>query len=296
MISVVIPVFNEEKSLKELYWRLVKVLKKDFEIIFVDDGSTDNSAMKILEIKEKDPRVSLVSLRRNFGKSKALMAGFQKTKGEVVITLDADLQDAPEEIPSFLKKINEGYDLVVGWKKKRKDPFLTVFLSRIFNLFISFLTKIKIHDINCGFKAYKREVIENLDLYGDLYRFIPVLAASEGFRVAEIEVVHFPRKYGKSKYGISKFFRGFFDFFTILFLTKFKNRPLHFFGLVGGLLFLIGFLICGYLTILWFGGESIGRRPLLILGILLVIVGIQFFSTGLLGELIVSSIFKKNEK
>jgi len=297
MISIVIPVFNEEKSLKELYQRINNVLKKDWEIIFVDDGSTDSSALQISKIAEKDKRVSLSSLSRHLGKAKALMKGFQNSKGEIVVTLDADLQDEPEEIPKFLAKIDEGYDLVNGWKKQRKDSLLVVLFSRILNFFISKFTALKIHDINCGFKAYKKSVVTSLNLYGDLYRFIPILAVNKGFRVIEIGVSHAPRKYSHSKYGLFKGFQGFFDIFTILFLTKFKDRPLHFFGPFGFLLFLTGFFISLYLTILWLQGESIGRRPLLILGLLLIITGIQIFTTGLLAELIISVFHeKRNEK
>jgi glycosyltransferase involved in cell wall biosynthesis len=294
MISIVIPVFNEEKSLKELYQRIAKVLKENWEIIFINDGSTDSSCLEITKIIKQDKRVSLVS-QRHLGKAKALMSGFEQTKGEIVLTLDADLQDEPEEIPKFLKKINQGYDLVSGWKKRRKDPFLVVFFSRIFNFFISCLTPLKVHDINCGFKAYKKAVLANLNLYGDLYRFIPILAVNEGFAVGEVEIKHASRKYGYSKYSLFKGFRGFFDLFTILFLTKFKSRPLHFFGPLGFLLFATGFVISLYLTVLWLQGEIIGRRPLLILGILLIIIGIQLFTTGLVAELIVSIFHEKRE-
>ncbi|MBM3205366.1 glycosyltransferase family 2 protein [Candidatus Shapirobacteria bacterium] len=294
MISVIVPVFNEEKSLTELYQRIKKVLPKDGEIVFVDDGSTDNSSLKMARIAKKDKQVSFLRLKHS-GKANALMDGFKKTKGEIVITLDADLQDAPEEIPKFLKKINEGYDLVSGWKRQRKDNFAVVFFSRILNFFVSRMTPLKIHDVNCGFKAYKKDVLKNLNLYGDLYRFIPILAVNDGFRVGEVEVRHAPRKYGRSKYGLLKGFRGLFDLLTILFLTKFKTRPFHFFGPLGCFLFLAGFLISLYLTILWFQGESIGRRPLLILGILLIIIGIQIFSTGLVAELIVSIFHEKRK-
>lgn len=296
MISIVVPVFNEEKSLKELYQRIDKVLKGSWEIIFVDDGSTDSSALQVLKIAEKDKRVSLASLSRHLGKSKALMRGFQDAKGEIIVTLDADLQDEPEEIPKLLTKIEEGYDLVSGWKKQRKDFFLVVLFSRIFNFFIARIASLKIHDINCGFKAYKRNVVTSLNLYGDLYRFIPILAANEGFRITEVEVKHAPRKYGHSKYSLAKGFRGILDLFTILFLTKFKNKPLHFFGSAGFLSFLAGLAISLYLTILWLQGEAIGRRPLLILGILLLIIGIQLFTTGLLAELIVNTFYRKNDQ
>lgn len=296
MISIIIPVFNEEQSLNELHSRILECLKGKMEIIFVDDGSTDSSLKIIENLAGKDKRVKFVSLGKNFGKSKALMAGIKNSKGEILVTIDADLQDDPAEIPRLLNKIRKGYDLVVGWKKKRKDSLGIIIASRIFNCFVSRLSGVKLHDINCGLKVLTKETAESFNLYGDLYRFIPILAANKGFKVTEVEIKHFPRRYGRSKYGVSKLYRGFFDFFTVLFLTKFKTRPLHFFGFLGSSLFFTGVLICSYLTILWFQGESIGRRPLLILGILLIIVGIQLFSTGLLAELIVSNIYKETEK
>lgn len=295
MISLVIPVFNEEKSLDELYERVVKALKgRAFELIFVNDGSTDRSGQLIEKLKAKDKRISLVTFRQNQGKSRALMAGFRQSRGEIVVTLDADLQDQPEEIKKLLGKLEEGFDLICGWKKKREDPWLNVLFSRFFNLVIGLTTKVSLHDINCGLKAFRRETVENLNLYGDLYRFIPVLAAKEGFRVSEVEVSHASRKYGTSKYGISKFIRGFFDLFTILFLTNFKTRPLHLFGFLGGAMITLGIIICLYLTILWFSGQAIGGRPLLFLGILLIISGVQLFTSGLLAELIFHTREKAN--
>jgi len=288
MISIIIPFLNEEKSIDELYQRISGFLnKKDFEIIFVNDGSSDKSLEIVQKIINKDKKTSLISFKRNKGKSLALMAGFKKAQGDIIITMDADLQDQPEEIGKLITKLDEGYDLVSGWKKKRNDPGVFVVFSRIFNWLIRKTTKLPVHDINCGFKIYKREVIENLVLYGDFYRFIPILAAQEGFKVGEIEVVHAPRKYGKSKYGFSKFFKGFFDLLTVLFLINFENKPFHLFGTAGISLFGLGFFILTYLTGLWFSGESIGRRPLLIFGMLLMIVGIQLFSLGLLAELLV---------
>lgn len=287
MISLVIPVFNEEKSLLELYERVIKALRdKTFELVFVNDGSIDGSEQVIKKLQKKDKRVSLISFRQNQGKSRALMAGLKQSRGEMVVTLDADLQDQPEEIKKLLGKLEQGFDLVCGWKKKRKDPWLNVLFSRFFNLTVGLTTKVFLHDINCGLKAFRREVAENLNFYGDLYRFIPVLAAKEGFRVTEVEVSHASRKYGASKYGVSKFIRGFFDLFTILFLTNFKTRPLHLFGLLGLLMAGLGVVICLYLTTLWFSGQTIGNRPLLFLGILLIIAGIQLFTSGLLAELI----------
>ncbi|RJR23669.1 glycosyltransferase [Candidatus Microgenomates bacterium] len=287
MISIISPVYNEKESLKELYQRVAEVFKdKKFELIFVNDGSTDGSGEVIEEIAKKDTKVRLVSFKRNQGKSKALMAGFEAAKGEEIITMDADLQDRPEETPKLISELSR-YDLVSGWKKKRNDPFLSVVFSRVFNFVVGITTGVYLHDINCGLKAYRREVTENINLYGDLYRFIPVLASREGFKVGEIEVQHEQRKYGSSKYGYSKFLRGFFDLFTILFLTNFKLRPLHLFGLIGGVMILMGLIACSYLTIVWFSGEAIGGRPLLFLGVLLIISGLQFFLSGLLAELII---------
>lgn len=297
MISIIIPFLNEEQSLGELYQRLLNSLEdRNFEIIFVNDGSTDSSKEVVEEIVKNDKRVRLFSLRRNKGKSVALMTGFEKAKGEVIVTMDADLQDRPEEIEKLIQKLNEGYDLVSGWKKRRNDPEIFVLSSQVFNWIIRRTTGVMIHDINCGFKIYRKEVIENLNLYGDLYRFIPILAATESFKAGEVEVNHSPRKYGKSKYGMSKFFKGFFDLLAVLFLLNFQNNPMRLFGSVGISLFGLGSAILVYLTGLWFMGESIGRRPLLIFGILLVIVGIQLLSLGLLAELLVSNskITKKN--
>jgi glycosyltransferase involved in cell wall biosynthesis len=287
--SVVIPVYNEEGSLDELGQRLVKVLNGlpgDWEIIFIDDGSTDNSFEKIKRLVQKDSRIKGVKFRRNSGKSAAYSWGFQLARGDILFTLDADLQDRPEEIPKFVKKLREEYDAVFGWKAKRYDPRGVVIASRIFNFTVSFLTGVKLHDFNCGLRAFKKEVVSGIKLYGGLYRFIPFLITDKGFKITEIKVSHAPRRHGKSKYGIAKFSRGFFDLFTAIFLLQFLEQPLHLFGAIGAAFLVVGFIINVYLTILWFSGESIGERPLLILGVLLVIVGLQFASTGLIGEMI----------
>ena len=286
--SVILPVFNEEKSLDELIQRLVKVLnnlKDNYEIIFIDDGSSDKSLAIMQKLSHKNPKIKVISFRKNFGKSTALICGFHFSLGEIIFTMDADLQDQPEDIPLFLKKFKQGYDSVSGWKKHRYDPIDKVIVSRIFNFLATKLTGVKIHDFNCGFKAYKREAIKDLELYGDLYRFIPALISWQGFKVGEIEVNHHRRLYGKSKFGQSRLIRGILDLFTTVFILRFLKRPLHFFGFLGLMFFLLGFLISLYLTIIWFGGQSIGHRPLLILGILLIVVGFQFISTGLLGEM-----------
>lgn len=290
-ISVVIPVMNEEDSLPILYDRLSEVLQtvsSEYEIVFIDDGSTDNSFVILNDLHHQDShRIKVLQFRRNFGKSAALSAGFAEVSGDIVFTMDADLQDDPQEIPQFLAKLEEGYDLVSGWKFPRLDPISKTFPSKIFNQVTSFLTGVKLHDFNCGFKAYRREVVQELQLYGELYRFIPALAHQQGFKVTEIKVKHHPRKFGYSKYGFSRLFRGFFDLITVLFLTQYIRRPLHLFGWPGVLSFLIGMIINLYLTGLWFAGERpIGNRPLLMLGVLLLIVGIQFFSFGLLADMI----------
>jgi len=286
--SVVLPVFNEEKSLEELTQRLIKVfngLQESYEIIFVDDGSQDNSFRVAEKLSRKNSKIKIISFRKNFGKSTALACGFHFSSGEIIFTMDADLQDQPEDIPLFLQEFKKGYDLVSGWKKNRHDPIDKVLVSRIFNFLAAKLTGVKIHDFNCGFKAYKKETLKNLELYGDLYRFIPALIFWQGFKVGEIIVHHKQRSFGKSKFGQSRLPRGVFDLFTIVFILRFLKRPLHFFGSLGLVFFLLGLLISLYLTIIWFGGQAIGHRPLLILGVLLIVIGFQFISTGLLGEM-----------
>ncbi|HOJ92400.1 MAG TPA: glycosyltransferase family 2 protein [Dictyoglomaceae bacterium] len=289
-VSYIIPVKNEEGTLQELYSKIKDVserLSLSFEIIFIDDGSTDNSFEIMRNLSVLDKRVKIIKFRRNFGKASALSAGFEKANGEIIITMDADLQDDPKEIPEFLEKIEEGYDMVSGWKKNRRDPLSKRLPSKIFNKITSLLTGVKIHDFNCGFKAYRKEVIENIDIYGELYRYIPALVNSKGFRIGEIEVEHHPRVYGKSKYGFERILKGFLDLITVVFLTRFLRRPMHFFGGTGIVFFTLGFLINLGLTIYKFvSGALIGGRPLLTLGVLLMILGVQFLSIGLLGEML----------
>ncbi|MBW1854847.1 MAG: glycosyltransferase family 2 protein, partial [Deltaproteobacteria bacterium] len=238
---------------------------------------------------EKDKRLKVVRFRKNFGKAAALTAGFNEAKGEIIITLDADLQDLPEEIPALLKTMDNGYDLVSGWKSQRKDSFSRRIASRLFNFITAFYTGVKIHDFNCGFKCYRREVIEELELYGELYRYIPALANWKGFKVGEVKVDHHPRVHGKSKYGSERFLRGFFDLLTVIMLTKYPEKPLHFFGLLGTILSLAGLAINIYMALLRLSGKWISNRPILLLGILLLILGVQFIFFGLIGELIVFS-------
>lgn len=292
-ISVIIPAKDEEKSIVKLYTELVNELKKinkSYEIILIDDGSNDKTFETISDIAGKDKAVQGIKLRGNFGKSVALSVGFEKARGEIIITMDADLQDNPKEIGRFLQKLEKGYDLVSGWKQKRRDPATKVLPSRIINFMTRILTGVKIHDMNCGFKAYKASVAKSLNLYGELYRFIPIFVAKQNYKIAEIPVNHRPRKYGKSKYGWSRFIKGALDLMTVVFLTSFKNRPGHFFGSIGLGLFNGGFIIGLYITYLRLTTGSIqNRHPLLYLGMLLMIVGVQLVSTGLVSELIIHS-------
>jgi glycosyltransferase involved in cell wall biosynthesis len=288
-LSIVIPVCNEGENVGELYNQLNVVLSrlgKTSEVIFVDDGSIDDTFKKLKAIK--DSRVKIVRFQRNYGKSAALSCGFKKSKGDFVITMDGDLQDDPKEIPRFLEKLNE-YDMVSGWKGKRRDPISKTIPSKFFNALTRYITGVKIHDFNCGFKGYRNYVVENVKLYGEFHRYIPALAHWKGYTVGEIEVEHHPRIHGKSKYGIGRLFKGFLDLITVTFLTLYKKRPLHIFGGVGFLLIFSAMIINLDLISLWVRGIKIGSRPLLMLGILLMVLGFQFISLGLLGEMIANS-------
>lgn len=289
--SVVVPLFNEEESLRTLTQEIVKAfqqIKMEYEIIFVDDGSTDGSLRILKDLKQQNNHIKYISFRQNYGKAAALQVGFEEVKGDAVITMDADLQDDPSEIPNLLKKLNENWDVVSGWKRKRYDPFIKKHTSKFFNYTTRLMSGIKIHDFNCGLKAYRKEVVKSINLYGELHRYIPVLAKYNGFSVTEIPVKHHPRRYGKTKYGISRFFKGFIDLITVAFTTRYVKRPLHFFGMLGSMAFLSGFLINIYLTYEWFFHNiSLTRRPLLLFGILMIIVGVQLFSVGLIGEMLV---------
>lgn len=296
-ISIIIPAKDEERSILPLYKKItseIKKLNKTYEIIFIDDGSSDSTYSEIIKITKINKNVKVIKHRGNFGKSTALQNGFDSSRGEIIITMDADLQDDPKEIQNFIKKIEEGYDLVSGWKKKRNDPITKTFPSKVINLAIRILTGLKIHDVNCGFKAYKREVVKNLNLYGDLYRFIPILADRQKFKITEIVVNHKNRVYGKSKYGWRRFISGFLDLLTIFFLTRYLKRPGHFFGFFGIICFSSGFIIGLYITYLRITTGGIAYRyPLLFLGMLLIILGVQFIMTGLLAEMIIY--FQKRE-
>lgn len=285
-VSLVIPGLNESPSLRELAQRIHEAMRdrEPYEIIFVDDGSTDDSWAVITELHQADPRIRGARLRRNFGKATALTAGFKKARGDIIVTMDADLQDDPADLPKFLAKIEEGLDVVVGWKTNRLDPANRKILSRIFNGTVRWATGVKLHDMNCGFKAYRRDVIRTIPVYGDLFRFIPALAADQGFRVTEVPVNHQARKHGTSRYGLERILRGSFDLLSVLFLTRYSKRPMHLFGLLGLLFLVAGFSIDGYLSVLWMQGNKIGDRPLLLLGVLMILLGIQLFSMGFLGE------------
>jgi glycosyltransferase involved in cell wall biosynthesis len=294
MISIVVPVHNEELSLPTLHHELEAVFADGahgpVEFIFVDDGSDDGSWRVLTALARSDPRTSAIRFRRNFGKAAALVAAFQAARGELVFTLDGDLQDDPAEIPRFLERIDAGLDVLSGWKKTRHDPWHKVFPSRIFNWLVSRLTGCRLHDHNCGFKLYRREVLREIGIYGELHRFIPVLAHARGFRVGEIEVRHRPRRHGASKYGLSRFLKGFLDLLTVRFLTRFSQRPLHVLGGIGMALFLLGSLGMAYVALLWLNPENrpIGSRPLLLYSIANLIVGAQLMSLGVLAELVTS--------
>jgi glycosyltransferase involved in cell wall biosynthesis len=289
-VSVLVPLYNEEESLTTLTSEIKKAFKNispEYEIFFVDDGSNDNSLKVIRNLARTDNKIKYISFRKNYGKSAALNVGFKNVTGDAVITMDADLQDDPSEIPNLLKKLTEGYDLVSGWKKKRHDPFIKKYSSRFFNYITGLMSGIKIHDFNCGLKAYRKVVVKNVNVHGELHRYIPVLADWKGFKISEIVVKHHPRRYGKTKFGISRFFKGFIDLITVIFTTRYIQRPLHFFGLLGAITFLAGVVIDGYLSVLWFAGKiNLSNRPVLYLGTLLIIVGVQFFSLGLIGEML----------
>ena len=289
-VSVVIPLLNEEESLRELHEQLKNALIKvspNYELIFVDDGSTDNSFRVLKELRQRNHRVKAIRFRRNYGKSAALAVGFQKAQGEFVITMDADLQDDPAEIQTLVRELKAGYDVVSGWKKKRKDPISKTLPSKFFNFVTGKVTGIKIHDFNCGLKGYRREVVKSVNVYGELHRYIPALAHWNGFRVGETVVNHRPRKFGKTKFGMGRFFRGFLDLLTVIFTTRYVTRPLHLFGGWGILSSLIGITIGGWLTFeKFFYGEALSNRPLFLVSLIMIIVGVQFISMGLLGELV----------
>lgn len=303
-LSVIVPVYNEVESLPMLYERVTRAIAEgpelyhsDYELILVDDGSRDGSFEGCSRLHEQDSRVKVIRFRRNFGKTAALQAGFAMSRGAYLVTIDADVQEDPRHISEMLAKLDAGYDLVSGRRVHRQDPISKTLPSRIYNTMVSFFTGIQMHDFNCGFKAYRREVVIDLKLYGDLHRFIPVLAHQRGFRVTEIPVQHEPRRYGKSKYGVKRLGRGYLDFIQVLFLTSYLRRPLRLFGSVGTIFGVLGGGILVYLTILWFMDiRPIGDRPLLTLGVLLVLTGLQLISTGLIGEMLRAGTYRPSDE
>lgn len=301
-LSVVIPLYNEEESLPELHDWIVRVCeeeKYEYEIVFVNDGSTDNSWQVLEELAAKNPSARALSFRRNMGKSAALDAGFRAVRGEVVITMDADLQDSPDEIPELVHLIREeGYDLISGWKKKRHDPLSKTIPTKLFNAVTRKFSGIKLHDFNCGLKAYKHDVVKSLEIYGEMHRYLPVLAKWNGFRkIGEKVVEHRARPYGVSKFGLERFVNGFLDLLSVTFTTRFNKRPMHFFGLWGAAFFLCGFVIAFWLSLEKFMGwhtREVVEQPLFFLSLVALIGGIQLFLAGFLGEMMVIQSFKRN--
>ena len=302
-ISVVISLLNEQDSLKELMDWIHKVMTEhnfSYEVIFVDDGSTDNSWQIINELSQQYEQVKAIKFRRNYGKSAGLYKGFEKAEGDVVITMDADLQDSPDEIPELYRMITEeGYDLVSGWKKKRYDPVLTKNLpSKLYNATVRMMTGIKLHDFNCGLKAYRKQVVKSVEVYGEMHRYIPVLAKWAGFKkIGEKVVLHQERKYGVSKFGIERFIRGPLDLLSVMFMSRFSKRPMHFFGSMGTICFLIGFVILIYLSYMKLVElqYNMTQRPLFYLGIVCLLLGVQLFLAGFLAEMISRSSSSRNE-
>ena len=296
LISIVIPVFNEKDSVEKLHREVTETAAKhglELEIIFVDDGSTDGSWSVIRQISTQDQRVRAIRFRANFGKAAALSAAFKAVRGPICMTLDADLQDDPHEIPRFIAAIDNGLDVVSGWKKRRNDPFYKVIPSRFFNQLVGRLTGVWLHDHNCGMKCYRREVLQEVRLYGELHRFIPVLASARGFRIGELVINHRPRLFGSSKYGFRRYMRGFLDLLTVKFITRFSQRPQHFLGSVGLLSFSLGMLSLFYLAVTWVirainpnaPFDPLHQRPLMIYALGGVLLGAQLFSMGILAEL-----------
>jgi glycosyltransferase involved in cell wall biosynthesis len=291
VISIVVPVRDEEQSIDPLYRELCDALdeaRDEWEVLYVDDGSVDGTFAALVRLHAAQTNVRVVRLRKRLGKAAALDAGFGEAAGSIIVTIDGDLQDDPDEIPRLLAKLDEGFDLVSGWKTSRQDPLSRRIPSRIFNRVAGWVSGTRLHDMNCGLKAFRSEVAQELSLYGELHRFIPLLAADRGFRVAEIPVNHRPRAHGRSRYGMERYVRGFLDLLTVAFMSRYRHRPLHLFGGLGLLIASLGFVVLSYLTVLKLTGHAIGGRPLLVLGVLLMVVGIQLLSLGLISELITS--------
>jgi glycosyltransferase involved in cell wall biosynthesis len=299
-VSVIVPVLDEEGSVGELAARVLAVLDqlgRSCELVFVDDGSRDRTSERVREARELDARIKLVRLRRNFGKAAALSAGFDHCAGRLVITMDGDLQDDPDEIPRLLSELEtRDLDLVSGWKRRRRDPASKRIPSKLFNWVTRKLAQVDLHDFNCGFKVYRREVLGEISVYGELHRYIPVLASRRGFAVGEVEVNHLPRRHGSSKYGWDRFYKGLLDLITVLFITRYTRRPLHLFGGFGLLFLAGGFTINAYLAWAWFFHRAdLSNRPLLLLGVLLMLLGFQVLTTGLLGEMVTYKHFRRRD-
>ncbi|WP_343080812.1 glycosyltransferase family 2 protein [Ostreiculturibacter nitratireducens] len=300
-VSVVVPFMDEVETIETLWSRLAKVLAGmglQYEIILVDDGSLDGGGEIAIGLSERAPETTrTIRFTRNFGKAAAISAGLAEARGEVILTMDADLQDDPAEIPRFVEAIEAGFDVVSGWKRMRHDPLRKTLPSKVFNAMTARVFRIDIHDINCGFKAYTRRAAERLNLYGELHRFTPALLHAAGFRVSEIPVTHHPRRHGQSKYGTRRLVKGFLDLATVMLVTRYQSRPLHFFAMIGLPLLLLGGLFITYLTVLWFLGLGpIGNRPLLLIGILFVVTGMQLLGTGLIAELIHANRLEESDK
>lgn len=302
-ISVIIPIYNEDESLRELSSWIARVMKKNnytYEIIMVDDGSSDNSWNEILKLRQRNKSIKGIRFRRNYGKSAALQTGFEMAQGDVVITMDADLQDSPDEIPELYKMIrNDGYDMVSGWKKVRHDPIQKRIPSKFYNATVRKMSGIKLHDMNCGLKAYKIDVVKNIEIYGEMHRYIPIIAKWAGFKkIGEKVVQHYARKFGKSKFGMERYMKGYLDLMTVLFVSRYGKRPMHFFGLIGTLIFIIGFIITIYLICTKYFGEiyvSMTDRPLFYFAMLAMVLGTILFVGGFLAELVCRNSPERNK-
>lgn len=288
-VSVIVPVFNEQGSVEDLVSRLSEVLTtrgEPFEIVFVDDGSSDGTFEAVARARESEPAVRAIRFQRNFGKSAALAAGFREARGDLVVTIDGDLQDEPGEIPNLIAKLGEGYDMVSGWKVKRQDPWSKRFPSRIYNFVTRMVSGVNIHDFNCGLKVYRRQVTDNLEVYGELHRYLPAIAHWAGFKVGEAPVVHHARRHGVTKFGRARYLNGLLDLLSVMFLHSSERSPLHLFGRLGFFTGAVGFAICAVFLAQWIGGSPLRVRPLMLFGVVLIILGVQFLSMGFLGELV----------
>ncbi|MDD4848113.1 MAG: glycosyltransferase family 2 protein [Bacteroidales bacterium] len=302
-ISIIVPVYNEEESLRELSAWIARVMKKNnysYEIVMVDDGSSDSSWNEILKCGQRNSNIKGIRFRRNYGKSAALQTGFEAAQGNVVITMDADLQDSPDEIPELYKMIrNDGYDMVSGWKKVRHDPLHKRIPSKFYNATVRKMSGIKLHDMNCGLKAYKLDVVKNIEIYGEMHRYIPIIAKWAGFKkIGEKIVQHYARKFGKSKFGMERYMKGYLDLMTVLFVSRYGKRPMHFFGLIGTLVFFIGFIITIFLICTKYFGEiyiSMTSRPLFYFALLAMVLGTILFVGGFLAELVCRNSTERNK-